>query len=138
MKIVFLSNYFNHHQSCISKKLRFFTDDDFSFVETGVMREERRKLGYGTTEKLDYVIELSTDSVNILSNKIDNADIVIFGSAPEALLKSRKKRRDKTPSAFSDPNDWNQMISRTCFSGSSGSLGAGDFWYQNAVAEISS
>jgi hypothetical protein len=55
MKIVFVSNYFNHHQKPFCEEMYKKIGDGFSFVATGVMREERRKLGYGEAESPQYV-----------------------------------------------------------------------------------
>ncbi len=95
MKIVFLSNYFNHHQKavcdCLYKKL----GNDFVFISTSTMREERRKLGYSDSFFPEYVLlsYLDEEKTKKAAELIDNADAVIIGSAPEDLLNNRKKNK---------------------------------------------
>lgn len=91
MKIVFLSNYFNHHQKPLSDAL-FEMCDDYLFIATGKMSDERAALGYKHLSA-PYVKEISDDPSDTGSviSLINNADVVIAGSAPEFLLKDRKK-----------------------------------------------
>ena len=44
--IVFLSNYYNHHQAPFSEAMYRFTDGNYRFIATGEISEERLKLGY--------------------------------------------------------------------------------------------
>lgn len=89
MKIVFVSNYFNHHQKSLSDALDRLTDHHYHFVATSKMREDRRKLGYGNWKLPKYVIEPYTDE-NAYAHAMETircADMVIAGSAPEIYLK---------------------------------------------------
>ena len=54
MKIVLISNYFNHHQRPLCDAFVRLCDS-FFFIATSVMREERKKLGYAFVEP-EYVI----------------------------------------------------------------------------------
>ena len=90
MKIVFLSNYFNHHQKSLCDSLNSLSDE-FVFVSTSKMREERVKLGYQNIEA-SYVIHIDDDKGRFLANPaIKQADAVIIGSAPEELIAERIK-----------------------------------------------
>ena len=93
MKIVFVSNYFNHHQQPFSDAMYEFIGDEYTFIETSEMREERKKMGYMIDKFPPYVKQLrenSPDSFGLL-RLIDDADVVIAGSASEKILKNRKK-----------------------------------------------
>ena len=94
MKVVFVSNYFNHHQKPFCDKMHKLVDD-FVFVATSQMREERKNLGYGKLNIPSYVhyTYKSDQELEQCQSFIDNADVVIFGSAPEYLLKKRKKEK---------------------------------------------
>ena len=46
MKIVYLSNYFNHHQKFLSDELLKLTDGNYLFVETESLPQEKINLGY--------------------------------------------------------------------------------------------
>lgn len=89
MKIVFLSNYFNHHQSPFSDEVYKLIGDDYCFVETSEIPKFRKNLGYKKIER-PYVIKYDEKKEYVL-NKIYNADILLVGSAPEFLLKKRKR-----------------------------------------------
>ena len=87
MKMVFASNYYNHHQSALCAALDSRTEG-FRFVATGEMRQERRALGYGL-EAPDLVLYAHRDDRAEAERAIDQADAVIIGSAPEALVAGR-------------------------------------------------
>lgn len=89
MKIVFLSNFFNHHQAALSDALWEKTCGEYLFVETSPMPQERRALGYPTRSKV-YVLPLVGNETRIL-REIREADAVIAGSAPEWLVRQRIK-----------------------------------------------
>lgn len=91
MSIVFLSNFYNHHQSDISRKLFALTGGQYHFIATEEMPEERRQLGYTDTCD-DFVLQYGSDPDRI-RQLIDDADAVIVGSAPECLLENRKKQK---------------------------------------------
>lgn len=87
--IVFLSNYYNHHQSSVARELNELCDD-YVFVETGKISAERMKLGWGNEEKPEYVWIYNVYK-NECDEKIRNADVVICGSAPDELIEKRLK-----------------------------------------------
>lgn len=91
MKVVFVSNYFNHHQKpfCEEMYQRFW--DDYTFISTSVMREERKKLGYEQNEHPPYVLASyeCKEQYEIAIKLINDADVVIAGSAPNEMLKER-------------------------------------------------
>lgn len=88
MKISFLSNYFNHHQKFISEELNKIADE-YTFVATSEMREERKQLGYGESFLPFYVLNLSDRSVKSITKVIEESDLTIVGSAPSKMVKNR-------------------------------------------------
>lgn len=56
MTVVFLSNYFNHHQKPFSDAMYARLGDGYTFIETGTMSAERKSLGYGMDDRLMYVV----------------------------------------------------------------------------------
>ncbi len=62
MKLVFVSNYINHHQIPLSEELFKLTDGSYRFIQTEPMEEERIKLGWdeGAASK-PYVIKYDDD-----------------------------------------------------------------------------
>lgn len=91
MKVVFLSNYYNHHQSALAEAMYRLTDGQYAFIQTEKMGEERRKLGWKDAVLPSYVHEsyLSEESYAECLRLIDEADVVITGSAPEKMLHHR-------------------------------------------------
>ncbi len=87
MKVVFVSNYFNHHQKSLSDALFAHLNTEYSFIATSHMSKERSDLGY---KELDapYVSKYFIAEKQCQQN-IDNADVVIFGSAPPQCIRKR-------------------------------------------------
>ena len=91
MKVVFLSNYFNHHQQPFSEAMYDLLGDDYVFIETTSIPKARVMLGYGAGIKPIYVKQ---NFINEADKKqcqavIDQADVVIYGSVPYSLLTKR-------------------------------------------------
>lgn len=88
MKVVFVSNYYNHHQQALCQALYTLTEGDFWFIATSVMRQERKALGYGMNAEPEYVIHSNTspEEEKTCRERILDADVVIAGSAPEAMI----------------------------------------------------
>ena len=62
MKCVFLSNYYNHHQSDFCNTLHDFLKDDFCFVATSKVSEDRIKLGYSAMFP-SFVVEMNEENI---------------------------------------------------------------------------
>ena len=93
MKIVFVTNYYNHHQSHLAKAFYNLVGDDYSFVETSSIGVERIKLGWGGEERPSYVKQMNVkENAAECQAIIDDADVVIHGSAPYKLLENRLKK----------------------------------------------
>ena len=92
MNLVFLSNYYNHHQAPLCEALSAQAGVTFRFVACGEMTEERRKM-WGEWRCLpDFVLVPKTQTDwDKVSQDILDADAVIVGSAPQALLRERLK-----------------------------------------------
>lgn len=91
MRVVFLSNYFNHHQSALSEELFRLTGGDYRFIATSDMRQERKNLGYSQETPPAYVIRShKSESERMEAEQwIRSADLVIVGSAPEGMMRQR-------------------------------------------------
>lgn len=95
-KIVFLSNYFNHHQKPFSDALYKILKDDYVFVENEPMSEERKRQGWNLKEIPPYVVTNEMFHENYLEYQqmINSAETVILGAAPLILVKDRIKRKN--------------------------------------------
>lgn len=94
MKVVFVSNYFNHHQAPFSEAMNILTNGNYWFVATEEMSEERRNMGWKFEKLPDYVIKSyeSKESLNCARKKIEDADTVIFGLSGWKNFKLIQKR----------------------------------------------
>lgn len=92
MKIVFLSNYYNHHQKYISDEFDQ-NCSEYKFICTSEMREERKTLGYGNINIPDYVMDYNNRNKTCIEELINNYDVVIWGSAPAFMVKPRLKNK---------------------------------------------
>lgn len=91
MKIVFISNYLNHHQLPFCKAM-LKSDVDFHFIATEDLPDEQRELGYDDMNfKYDFVVRIyeSEEMYNKALQLCDLADVIIVGSAPVDFVKKR-------------------------------------------------
>ena len=88
MKLVFLSNFFNHHQKFVSDELYGILGNDYVFVETEEVPEDKIQLGYHQYKE-PYVLRYNVDTKDYIDKLILEADIVHFGEAPVGLIKKR-------------------------------------------------
>ena len=95
MKIVFISNFFNHHQHFLSESFHALLGNDYCFIETSEMTKDRKELGWGTEGLPPYVLPASKNRIEKEEQiyLINEADAVIFGSAPDNLLNERHRKR---------------------------------------------
>src|SRR4051812_20964336 len=99
MKVTFYSNFLNHHQLPFCREMYDILGDDFTFVATEPINEERLSLGYeDISKKYPY-------SINAYGSKQDykksielgeKSDVVIIGSAPDVFIKHRLKKNKLT------------------------------------------
>ena len=95
MKVVFLSNYFNHHQKPFSEAMYKRLGADYVFIETSEMGDFRKKLGYEMDSFPEYVIpyKFTIAQFEEIKKIINDADILITGAAPEKYIEERKKQK---------------------------------------------
>lgn len=95
---IFISNFFNHHQKYISDAFFSRLGSGYFFIETEEMDQERRNMGWGMDTYPSYVVAHET----FLGNReyycklIEQADVVIIGSAPNMLIRKRIKNNKLT------------------------------------------
>ena len=114
MEAVFLSNFYNHHQMPLSRSFYQMLGDHYLFVETTPLDAERRQMGYQEFEE-PFVCQFG-DCPKACMDRISQADVVIFGSAPEKLIRERLKK-GKLVFQYSEriykiPPKWYEMPAR--------------------------
>ena len=92
MKIAFVSNYLSHHQIPFSDAISSIQGVRYSFIAVCAMDNERRTMGWRDIKK-PYEIRTYTDSKseNRAKEIINDADVVILGSAPDSYIIPRLK-----------------------------------------------
>lgn len=94
MKVVFVSNYFNHHQSAFTQAMDRETNGNFVFIQTIPMDQERKNMGWTIDKLPSYVKKIYESDIvrKECEELILSADVVIIGSAPNSLISERIKR----------------------------------------------
>ena len=99
MRVVFFSNYLNHHQLPFCLAMDRLTKGHFTFVATMPVPEARLALGYHDMNK-EYPFVLTTyDSEENKAAALAlalNSDVVITGSAPEIYTEKRIEKNKLT------------------------------------------
>ena len=79
MKITFISNYINHHQLPLSNELYGRLGEDYRFVQTEPMEEDRVKMGWGTEVKeIPYLLKYYEEK-ETCEELLMKSDVVIVG-----------------------------------------------------------
>ena len=90
MKLTIVSNYINHHQIPLCKELYRELREDFCFIQTEPMEEERVKMGWGSEISAIPYLKLFYQGDEVCKALIMNSDIVIFGGVEdESYIKPR-------------------------------------------------
>ena len=90
MKLMLLSNYYNHHQEPICEAFDELTNHNFKFVSTESFSDERQSLGWSSHHEKPFVSQYN--EIELLS-AINKADCVIWGNAPRDMVEARLKNK---------------------------------------------
>lgn len=93
MKLVFVTNYINHHQVSVADEFYRILGNNYSFIATIEMHEFRKQLGYPDYSDRPYLVKAyNSEEMRIKSLQLAyDADVVIIGSAPEEYVTERIK-----------------------------------------------
>ena len=95
MKITMISNYINHHQIPFSNVLHEKMGDDYHFIQTEPMEEERIQMGWGVeAEKIPYVLFLDKQ-LELCKQLIAESDILLVGWMEHEDLIAERLNSDK-------------------------------------------
>ena len=98
MKLVFVSNYFNHHQQPVSDKLYELCKacgGNYTFMQTVPMEEERVRMGWGEVFRKTPYLSNFWENPTLCQQQIDEADAVIFGGTDEECYIQNRLRAGK-------------------------------------------
>ena len=89
-KITIVSNYINHHQIPMSDELYKRLGDNFAFIQTQPMEEDRVKMGWGSEVNSIPYLRLFYENEKACAALIMDSDVVIFGGVEdESYIKPR-------------------------------------------------
>lgn len=86
MRIVYIANAIGHISAPLCDNLYGVYKENFSFIETSELSEDRKKVGSGTNRS--YVINAKNNEQEVIK-LCNEADVVIFGDAPLKYIKKR-------------------------------------------------
>lgn len=90
MKLTFLSNYINHHQIPFCNACYNKLGDDFCFIQTKPMEEERLAMGWQNDAKSLPYVHLLYEEEAFCLDAVMNCDVLLAGwSDQEALVEAR-------------------------------------------------
>lgn len=105
MKVVFISNFINHHQLPFSKEMIKLIGDGYRFIATEPIAQERLDLGYeDMNRKYSFVVCTydGEEQKELAKKLIDDADIVIQGGSSTEWIKNRLENTDKITFRYSE------------------------------------
>ena len=79
MKTTFVSNYINHHQIPFCDALYRRLGEDFTFIQTEPMEEERVRMGWGKSLKALPYVKLLYEEEELCRERIRDCDLLIAG-----------------------------------------------------------
>ncbi|MGM9563712.1 MAG: glycosyltransferase family 4 protein [Faecousia sp.] len=95
MRIVFASNFMNHHQMPLAKAFSNMEDVEFTFVAAEPVPAERRKLGYHDMNHAAPFILCAYESEEAHRRAVklcEDCDVLIYGSAPGEFYRHRQRK----------------------------------------------
>ncbi len=91
MKLVFLSNFMNHHQLPVARCLVDRLGREYCFVALEPVPESRRQMGYADLNRLEFVHRAyeSPEAMTEAEHLIACCDILVAGSCPDRYVAQR-------------------------------------------------
>lgn len=93
MNLLFLSNYYTHHQQPLCEQWDALTGQNFTFVETEPFPDERKRLGWQESTQTSFVKRYENGAAQAVAPQIRQSDVVILGSAPLETVQERLKEQ---------------------------------------------
>ncbi len=102
MRVTFVSNYINHHQIPVSSVLYEKWKEDYCFIQTEPMEEERIRMGWNAdTQDLPYLQRYDKEP-KLCRKLIEESDVVIFGGTDEESYIQERLRLRKPVIRYSE------------------------------------
>lgn len=115
MKIAFISNFLNHHQTPVADELYRRLGDDYRFISTTETPESFLKSGYPDCRAFPYnILAYESEEKRAEAQRfVDEADAVIIGSAPYSWIEKCVEAGKQT---FIYSERWFKRVPRNYFS----------------------
>lgn len=115
MKVVFITNFYNHHQAALSRALYQMLEGNFAFIQTQAIPKERVALGYAAKHDepflYDYALQKETCDA-----WLEAADVLIFGQASAKFLRPAARRKQivlhYSERPLKDGPEWHKYLPR--------------------------
>lgn len=93
-KLIFVSNYFNHHQKALAEEFVRIYGDNYAFVAMTPFNQKRLAIGYSDMNQAPFVLRAyeNPESAREARMLIDESECVIVGGMPVSLVSSRLKQ----------------------------------------------
>lgn len=101
MKVTFVSNYINHHQIPVSDVLYEHLGDDYTFIQTEPMEEERIRMGWNPADVPVYV-KFAYKEPEACQSLVLESDIVIWGGLEDETMLQPRLRAGKPVFRYSE------------------------------------
>lgn len=99
MRIVYISNFMNHHQLPLAKAFYNILGDDYKFIALEPIPTERKNMGYvDMNNSYSFILRAYESNDNLLKAKqlADNCDVLILGNGSDEFMKNRLKSGELT------------------------------------------
>lgn len=94
MKVTFVSNYINHHQIPFCNACREVLGEDFVFVQTEPMAQERVQMGWHENQRPDFV-KCFYEEEEVCKRLIEESDVVLFGGTDDESYIQKRLQQGK-------------------------------------------
>lgn len=101
LKLVFVSNYLNHHQIPFCNAVRELLGAEFVFIQTEPMEAERVQMGWQKVDNYSY-LQLYYEEPIDCQKLIDEAQVVLFGGTDEEKYIADRLRKGKPIVRYSE------------------------------------
>lgn len=102
MKLTMVSNYINHHQMPIAGRLYDKLKEDYCFIQTMPMEQERSKMGWGTDVAALPYVKCFYEEEEECRKRISDSDVVIFGGVEDESYIEERLRAGKPVIRYSE------------------------------------
>lgn len=108
MKVLFISNFINHHQAPIADEMYQLLNGDFHFVETMPMPNHMSNIGYADLSSKEYVIKAWENPSNLtyVKNLVVNSDVVLFAGGENLSYASIRAKSGDDKLTFDVSERW--------------------------------